>query len=163
MGSNRSQPCVFMETLWSDASCHSVWSRPLAGREPNGPGRRPVDGWGGWGYVTKHLASSFQTSHGLAQTYPALCLQVTDALPHPKPRGEAATSWNEPRWEGGIWTAGTLLRFKPTLLLQGNFLSFFFSFFFLAGFLAHDLFRVISPPPPHHHCVKHSASESCSH
>lgn len=30
-------------------------------------------------------------------------------------------SWNEPRWEGGIWTTGTLLQFKPTLLLQGIF------------------------------------------
>lgn len=49
---------LFVESLWRKKdSCHSAWSWLQA---ENQVAWCPIDGWGGWGYVTKHLASSFQ-------------------------------------------------------------------------------------------------------
>lgn len=52
----------FMETLWRTASCHSTRSWLQAQIQMVWC---PIHGWGGWGYVTKYLASSFQRHMGL--------------------------------------------------------------------------------------------------
>lgn len=55
---------------------------------------RPTDGWGGWGYVTKHLASSFQRHMDLHKhILLCVCRLQTHCLTH-SPR----LSCNELEW-----------------------------------------------------------------
>lgn len=124
VAANQQHNCLFLyvDTLWRKP--HAT-VRDRVRRRGAKVAWCPLDGWGGWGYVTKHLASSFQRHMDLHKhILLCVCRFQTHCLTQ-SPRLKAAMSWNETRWEGGIWNTETLLLLKSTLLLQGILARFF--------------------------------------
>lgn len=147
--SNTTAFFLFVDTLWRKP--HAT-VRDRSRRRGAKVAWCPLDGWGGWGYVTKHLASSFQRHMDLHKhILLCVCRFQTHCLTQSL-RLKAAMSWNETRWEGGIWNTETLLLLKPTLLLQG----------ILAEFLVYDMSVVTEPPPSRFLHVKHTQHNNSS-
>lgn len=125
------------------ASCHSAWSRLQA---ENQVARCPRDGWGGWGYVTKHLASSFQRHMDLHKhILLCVCRFQTHCLTQSRRLSCTELEWDQMR--------GRNLNYWDTPPVQ----TYTFTSGAFGCFLLHDLSGVTFFPH-----VKHTAW-LCSH
>lgn len=123
---------VLHKAFEEKASRQSTRSRPQAG---NQVAWCPVDGWGGWGYVTKHLASSFQRhmdlhkhillcvcrfqTHCLTQSLRLSC----NELEWDQMRGRNLNYWDTPPVQTYTFTSGDFGRAFAIWPVSSNIFS----------------------------------------